>query len=176
LVSGAQEPATAVQDLATPGGAEEQLRWMMLADQLSYLPDDILVKVDRAAMGASLETRVPLLDHRLVQFAWGLPEHQRCRAGNSKWILREWLYRQVPRQLLARPKQGFEIPLASWLRGALRPWAEALLEESLIRSQGLFDVSAVRARWDEHQSGTRNWHYQLWGILMFQAWLQEHAS
>ena len=175
VVLGSQEPPTLLQDKRVMTAFDHPVDTMCLADMLTYLPDDILTKVDRAAMGVSLETRVPLLDHRLVEFSWQLPLHQKLRNGTSKWLLREVLYRHVPRALIERPKQGFGVPLAAWLRGPLRDWAENLLSASRLAADGYFDVAQVRARWADHQSGRRNCHYLLWDILMFQAWLDEVA-
>ena len=143
----------------------------MYFDQISYLPDDILAKVDRASMAASLESREPLLDYRLVEFAWTLPLSMRVCAGKGECVLRRVLYRYVPESLIERPKMGFGIPLDAWLRGPLRPWAEALLDPAAIRRPGLLDPAPIRAKWEEHLSGRGNWQHHLWAVLMLQTWL-----
>jgi asparagine synthase (glutamine-hydrolysing) len=148
---------------------------MQLFDTATYLPDDILQKVDRASMAVSLEVRPPLLDHRVVEFAWRLPRHLRVRASESKWLLRRVLDRYVPRELVERPKMGFGVPLASWLRGPLRDWAEDLLDPQKLGG-GYLDVKAVRALWSDHVDGGRNWAYALWTILMFEAWRRRWAD
>ncbi len=159
-----------------PKGADT-LQRMMYFDLVSYLRDDILAKVDRASMANSLEARVPLLDdHRVVEFAWRLPTHLKIREGQSKWLLRQVLYRHVPRTLIERPKQGFGIPIDDWLRGPLRGWAEEYLSEARIRREGIFFVDPIRRKWQEHLEGRQNWQYYLWDILMFQTWYAEHKS
>ncbi|WP_298268350.1 asparagine synthase (glutamine-hydrolyzing) [Geobacter sp.] len=172
IVPGSREPLTVLTDrTAWPNRADFTER-MMYLDTLSYLPDDILVKVDRAAMGVSLETRIPFLDHRVVEFAWQLPLDLKIRHGQGKWILRQVLYRYVPKSLIERPKTGFGIPLDNWLRGPLREWAESLIGEERLRREGFLHHELIRQKWQEHLSGTRNWQYYLWDVLMFQAWLE----
>jgi asparagine synthase (glutamine-hydrolysing) len=147
--------------------------YMMFLDMSTYLPDDILVKVDRATMAVGLEARVPFLDHRVVEFATRLPLSLKINHGTSKWILRRVLYRYVPKELIERPKKGFSLPIASWLRGPLREWAEELLLETRLRSDGFFNADAVRRLWEAHLRAEQDVEHQIWGILMFQAWLTE---
>lgn len=168
-----------LRDAATRSGIVAGLpleERMMYLDTLTYLPDDILAKVDRASMAVGLESRVPLLDHEVVEFAWSLPLQLRVRGNESKWLLRQLLERHVPRKLFERPKMGFGIPLEDWLRGDLRDWAEAMLDERRLTSEGWFDPKPIRAAWREHLSGSRNWQHLLWVILMFEAWLEQEKA
>ena len=144
---------------------------MMYKDTISYLPDDILCKVDRAAMSNSLETRAPFLDHRVVEMAWNMPMHMKIRGQESKWALRQILYKYVPPELVNRPKAGFAIPSDQWLTTSLKDWAEDLLDEKKLKEQGFLNYSTIRKAWLEHQKGRRNNTEKLWNILMFQAWL-----
>ena len=169
VVHNGAEPMTALME-PFDGQRGGLLAEMMLHDQVSYLPDDILVKVDRAAMAASLESRAPLLDHRIAEFSWRLPAHYWRQSGQSKWIVRQVLDRYVPRALVERPKQGFGIPVAQWLRGPLRDWADDLLAADALRRDGLFDAAPIVTAWEEHRSSRRNWASSLWPVLMFQAW------
>jgi asparagine synthase (glutamine-hydrolysing) len=149
---------------------------MMAMDALTYLPDDILVKVDRASMAVSLETRAPMLDRDVVEFAWTLPGHMKLRDGQGKWLLRRLVDRYVPAAMMERPKQGFGIPLDQWLRGPLRDWAETLLAEDRLRAEGYLDPVSVRAAWKRHIGGEADLGLPLWSVLMFQSWLESYNA
>jgi len=172
IVLGAIEPTTVLTNPQAWPAVDELTERMMYLDTVTYLPDDILTKVDRASMAVSLEARVPLLDHRVVELAWRLPLEMKLRRGHGKWILRQLLERYVPRSLFERPKMGFGIPLHDWLRGPLKGWAEELLDEHRLRAEGFLEPGPIAAKWREHLSGRRNWQDQLWGVLMFEAWLE----
>ena len=173
VVIGGRQPATALTDhTGWPSVADFSHRMMHL-DMETYLPSDILVKVDRAAMAVSLEGRIPLLDPRVMEFAWRLPLSMKQRGNVGKWVLRQVLYKHVPQRLIDRPKQGFGVPIGYWLRSELKDWAEALLDESRLKREGYFHPAPIRQKWQEHQAGHRNWQYYLWDVLMFQAWLEK---
>jgi asparagine synthase (glutamine-hydrolysing) len=167
---GVTEPPGILQDPRVRTIVPNFVERMQYLDTLTYLPDDILTKVDRASMAVSLEARVPLLDHRLVAFSWSLPPAMKVGTGLGKRLLRRVLYRYVPQSLVDRPKMGFTVPVDSWLRGELREWAESLLSEQRLKREGIFEPGVIRSRWSEHLGGRRNWQSGLWAVLMFQAW------
>jgi asparagine synthase (glutamine-hydrolysing) len=170
VVASGREPPSVLNDGAQAPRLADWLALKMYLDLVSYLPGDILAKVDRATMGVSLEGRMPFLDHRVVEFAWRLPRAMKIRAGVSKYLLRRLLYKYVPAKLVERPKMGFGAPVGAWLKGPMREWAEALLQESRLRADGFLNPAPIREKWREHLVGKRNWQYQLWTVLMFQAW------
>ena len=170
----AKEHKTLLNDDNERFGELNPVEQMMAYDLITYLPTDILTKVDRAAMSVSLETRVPFLDPEVIKFSASLPMEFKIRNGITKWALREVLYKHVPKDLIERPKMGFGVPLSEWLRGPLKDWAESLLDEKRLHQEGFFNVEFVRSRWLEHLSGKQNWHNQLWNVLMFQAWLEKN--
>ncbi|MEI2580251.1 asparagine synthase (glutamine-hydrolyzing) [Scytonema sp. PRP1] len=174
IVIGCSDTVTAFNNHQSWSELPDFTQRMMYQDMVKYLPDDILVKVDRSSMGVSLEGRIPLLDHRVVEFAWRIPLSMKIRNGQGKWLLRQVLYKYVPQKLIERPKMGFSVPLESWLRGPLREWAEELLNESRLYQQGFLNPQPIRQKWTEHLNGDRNWQYHLWNVLMFQAWLDKY--
>lgn len=176
LVVGGREPPTLLTGRTPDLAGLSEIERMMALDMITYLPDDILAKVDRAAMRVSLETRVPLLDHRVVEFAWRLPIDYKIRGGQTKWALREVLYRHVPKALIERPKMGFGVPIGEWLRGPMRDWAEALLDSGRLAREGYFRPEPIRRMWQAHLEGNVNEQYKLWIVLMFQAWLESQGA
>lgn len=175
VVIAGSEPATLLTEPARWPNIPDFTNRMMFFDASTYLPDDILVKLDRASMAVSLESRVPMLDHRVIEFAWTLPRKAKIRGTEGKWVLRRVLAKYLPSALFERPKTGFAIPVHDWLRGPLRDWAESMVDASRLRREGFLNPEPVLTKWSEHLSGRRNWIYPLWNVLMFQAWL-EHES
>ena len=174
LVKGAARPEPPAFSEKVRSRFEDELSWMQYADSVTYLPDDILTKVDRASMAVSLEARVPLLDHRVVSFAWQLPDDFKIRDGQGKWLLRQLLHKYVPEKLVARPKMGFGVPIDAWLKGPLKEWAADLLDPHAMSRAGFLDPGPIQEKWAEHLSGRRNWQHFLWNVLMFEAWF--HAQ
>ena len=176
LVLGAGKPKASRDDAGDLDMFADDISWMQYRDTKSYLPDDILAKVDRASMAVALEVRVPLLDHRLVELSWRLPRKFKVRGGTGKWLLRQIAYKYVPRTLLERPKMGFGVPVDEWLRGPLKEWASDLINPLELKRVGFLDPSPITAKWTEHQSSARNWQRLLWNVLMFEAWRQDNAA
>ena len=174
-VVGAGRAVSVRPDEARPEQFADFVHHMMCWDAATYLPDDVLTKVDRASMGVSLEARAPLLDHRVIAFAWGVPFSMKVRDGRGKWLLRRLLSRYLPDALVERPKMGFDVPIGDWLRGPLRDWAESLLDERRLREESLLDPMPIRRAWAEHLGGTRNRQHRLWTVLMFQLWHEAQA-
>ena len=172
LVLGSEEPLAIITDTNARMSSLDLTEEMMYKDAMMYLPDDILTKVDRASMAASLESRAPFLDHRIIEFAWRLPLQMKAAKGEGKRLLKDLLYKYVPNELVKRPKMGFTVPIDTWLRGPLKSWAESLLNESKIRREGFLNYHLVREKWEEHISGKRNWQYLLWDLLIFQSWYE----
>lgn len=176
VVRDGAEPPTPFTDITDRSMGSDFIEQMMQLDGTTYLPENILTKVDRASMAVSLEVRCPLLDSDVIDFAWRLPMDFKVRGGQGKWLLRQLLYQYVPKPLVERPKMGFDVPIGRWLASDLRGWAEDLLDEHKITRQGFFEPEPIRRCWKEHVDGTRNWQYRLWNVLMFQAWLEQQAS
>jgi asparagine synthase (glutamine-hydrolysing) len=176
VVLGSREPLTAVTDPSFRPVLSDAAEEMMWLDTVTYLPDNNLTKVDRATMSVGLEARPPLIDRNVIDFAWRLPLRMKIRGRQGKWPLRQLLYRHVPAELVDRPKMGFGVPIGSWLRSDLRPWADELLQERRLRDDGYFDPAVVRSIWADHLSGKRNHKDRLWGVLMFQAWLNDDST
>ena len=173
VVLGTDGPLTTLGAADLDVDQNEIITTLLYVNFADYLPNDILTKVDRSTMAVSLESRAPLLDHRIVEFASRLPMSMKLRNGQSKWLLRQVLYRHVPRKMVDRPKSGFSIPIDSWLRGPLRDWAEHLLDENRMRQEGFLDPGIIRRTWNEHLSGQRKWQHKIWCVLMFQAWMED---
>jgi asparagine synthase (glutamine-hydrolysing) len=176
IVNDGEEPMSIIGSAEAKQFVPDYVERMQYLDTLTYLPDDILTKVDRASMAVSLEARVPIIDHRVVELAWRLPSSMKFRQGASKWILRQVLRRFVPDKLINRPKMGFGVPIDHWLRGPLREWAEDLLSESALIQYGIFKPELIRARWKAHVEGRENWQYSLWTIITIQAWLMQQVA
>lgn len=176
VIIGGKEPSTLLTDGTSWPVLTNFTEHMQYLDMCTYLQDDILVKVDRASMAVSLESRAPYLDHRIAEFSWRLPMSMKINDGKTKWLLRQVLYNYVPRELVDRPKAGFALPIDSWLRGPLRDWAEELLKERHLKQTGYLNPIPIRKKWTDHLSGKGNWQYYLWNILMFQLWLEANSS
>lgn len=176
LLAQGREASSEVNESSNWEGFPDMTHAMMHMDLLFYLPEDVLVKLDRASMGVGLEARVPYLDHRLIELAWRLPLSMKIRRRQTKWVLRQVLYKYVPKQLIKRPKRGFEVPLDSWLRGPLRDWAGSLLDETRLKREGYLNPVPIRRTWEEHLRGREHGQHRLWGVLMFQQWLDQTRS
>jgi len=176
LIPGSKEVPTLPTDSKNWADIEDFTRAIMYLDMVCYLPDDILVKLDRASMGVSLETRMPFLDHHVVEFACKVPLNMKIRNNQGKWLLRQVLYKYIPKEMIERPKMGFAVPIDSWLRGPMRDWAEDLLSSKRLKEGGFFKSEPIRKIWQAHLSGRGNYQHHLWNVLMFQAWLKDQKS